>query len=101
MCAPSAPALAPERFDEAPRPVVHVARRDALAKRAHSQPALLLRHPERVREYVGHRLDVVRIDLQRLAHLGGGAGELAEDEHAVLVGAGRDELLGHEVHPVA
>ena len=48
-----------------------------------------------------HRLDVVGIDLQRLAHLGGRACELAEDEHAVLVGAGRDELLGHEVHPVA
>ena len=48
-----------------------------------------------------HRLDVVRVDLEGLAHLGGRAGELAEDEHAVLVGAGRDELLRHEVHAVA
>jgi hypothetical protein len=50
---------------------------------------------------VGHAVDVVGVDVQGLGHLVGGAGELAEHEHAVAVGAGRGELLGDEVHAVA
>ena len=46
-------------------------------------------------------VDVVRVHLQRFAHLGGGAGELAQHEDAVFVRPRRDELLGDEVHPVA
>ena len=40
------------------------------------------------------------IDLQRVGQLAGRAGELAEDQHAVLVGPAGDELLGDQVHPV-
>jgi len=58
-------------------------------------------HRERVVVGLRHRFDVVRVDLQRFAHLHGGAREFAEHEHAVFVGAARDELLGDEVHPVA
>jgi hypothetical protein len=43
---------------------------------------------------------VVGVDDQRLGELARGAGELAEHEHALLVVAGGDELLGDEVHAV-
>jgi hypothetical protein len=41
------------------------------------------------------------MDPQGLAEFGRGAGELAEDQHAILVGSAGAELLGHEVHAVA
>ena len=45
-------------------------------------------------------VDVVGIDDQRLGELARRAGELAEDQHAALVVARGDELLGHQVHAV-
>ena len=47
------------------------------------------------------RVGVVRIHLQRLGQLPRRAGELAQHQHAVAVGPGGDELLRHQVHPVA
>ena len=44
---------------------------------------------------------VVGVDEHRVAQLVGGPGELRQHQHAVVVEAGRDELLGDEVHAVA
>ena len=49
---------------------------------------------------IGRLFDVVRIDDQRFGQLACGAGEAAEDQHAVLVVARGDELLAHQVHAV-
>ena len=49
---------------------------------------------------IGGLLDVVRVDDQRLGHLARGAGEAAQDQHALLVVARGDELLAHQVHAV-
>ena len=52
----------------------------------------------------GHRLcrlvEVVRIDDERLGQLARRAGERAEHQHAALVVARGDELLGDQVHAV-
>ena len=50
---------------------------------------------------VDQRIGIVRVDDDGIGQLVDGAGELAEHQHAGLVGARRDELLGHQVHPVA
>ena len=44
---------------------------------------------------------VVRVDEHGVGQLVGGAGELRQHEHAVAVEAGRDVLLGDQVHAVA
>ena len=47
-----------------------------------------------------HLLDVVGVDDQRLGQLARRAGEAAQDQHALLVVARGDELLGDQVHAV-
>ena len=49
---------------------------------------------------VGGFLDVVGVHDQRFRHLARRAGEAAEDQRALLVVAGGDELLAHQVHAV-
>ncbi len=44
---------------------------------------------------------VMGVDEHRVAQLVGSAGELRQHEHAIVVEAGRHELLGDEVHAVA
>ena len=82
-------------------PAVHVEGLDPGPERREPDPPLLARHRERAVEDLGRAVHVVRIDLQRLGKLPRGAGELAQHQHAVAVGARGDELLGDEVHPVA
>ena len=48
----------------------------------------------------GALVGVVRIDDQRLGQFARGAGELRQDQHALLVVARGDELLGDQVHAV-
>ena len=43
---------------------------------------------------------MVRVDDQRFVQLLGGTGELAEDQHPLLVIAGSHELFCHQIHPV-
>ena len=91
-----------EPRDERARPAVDVVADHALAQRSHARPALVLGHRERAVERGGRLLHVVRVHEQRLRELcGGGARELGQHEHAVAVGAGSDELLRDEVHPIA
>ena len=44
---------------------------------------------------------IIGIDDQPLAQTLRGAGEPRQDQHAVVVGAGGDEFLGHQVHAIA
>ena len=60
----------------------------------------LARHVDRLDQRVGEAVDVVRIDDERLVQLLRRARQRAQHQHAVLVVARRDELLGDEVHPV-
>ena len=46
------------------------------------------------------RVDIIRIDDQRVLKLLCRTCQSAEHEHAVLIVPGRDEFLRHEVHPV-
>jgi hypothetical protein len=48
----------------------------------------------------GALVDVVGVDDQGLGQLARGTGELRQDQHAALVFARGDELLGHQVHAV-
>ena len=59
-------------------------------------------HLERNLDGVGHLLDVVGIDDERLLHLLGGAGKARKDENAGIVRVlCRNVFLGDEVHAVA
>ena len=58
------------------------------------------RHRRGAVQRVGGLLDVVRVDDQRFGHLARRAGEAAQDQHALLVVARRDELLADQVHAV-
>ena len=49
---------------------------------------------------VGERIDRKRIDVHRVFELARGAGEFRQHQHAVLVAARGDELLGDQVHAV-
>src|SRR5712691_828525 len=83
-----------------PRPPIDVVLANGLAHPHHSRSPLLRGHGHRRSYGIGHAVDVVRVDEQGIAELGGGAGELAQDQGSVIVVADGDELLGHEVHPV-
>src|SRR5713226_10102759 len=83
-----------------PRPPIDVVLANGLAHPHHSRSPLLRGHGHRRSYGIGHAVDVVRVDEQRIAELGGGTGELAQDQDSVIVVADGDELLGHEVHPV-
>ena len=82
------------------RPAVDVELGDERAHRPHAVPLLVRRHGERRREGGARLLEVVGVDDERLGQLARGAGELAQDQHALLVVPRRDELLGHQVHAV-
>ena len=58
------------------------------------------RHREREMERRGALIGVVRIDDDRFRQLARRTRELAQHQHAALVVARRDELLGHQIHPV-
>jgi len=80
--------------------------RDGVATHAmlHRRHALLLffeRHDQRHLQRLDHTVEVVRVDLKRLAEFLGGAGHLGEHQDAAVVPAGSDVLLGDEVHTVA
>ncbi len=59
------------------------------------------RHAERVLDLRRDVVDVVGVHAHRLGEILGGTGELRQDQHAVVVHAARDVLLGDEVHAVA
>jgi hypothetical protein len=80
---------------------VDVEGQHAAAQRAHAVDLLVLRHGHRLADAADDRGDVVRVHHDRVAQLFGGAGELAQDHDAALVDPRRDELLRHQVHPVA
>ena len=83
-----------------PRPAVDVELGQQGAHRPHPVALLLLRHEERRLEGRAGLLQVVRVDAEGLGQLAGGAREVAEDQHALLVVPCRDELLRHQVHAV-
>ena len=89
-----------QRRDDLRRPSVDVVLGHHLAHPPHPAAPLLARHGKRLVHRVGQLLDGERVDQHRVGQLPGGAGELAEDQHAVLVDAAGDELLGDQVHPV-
>src|SRR6266436_324253 len=80
-------------------PAVDVVLSHRLAHPGHPGALLLGRHLDRAADRVGHAVEVVGVDEQRVAELRGSARELAQDERAPVL-ADRDELLGDEVHAV-
>ena len=87
--------------EEALGPPLHVAAAHDLAQPGHPGPALVAVHLDGGHDRLAQRLAVVRVDEHGVGQLVGGAGELRQHEHAVAVEAGRDVLLGDEVHAVA
>ena len=81
-------------------PAVDVELAHRHAQAGHALALLGRRHRGGAVQRVGGFLDVVRVDDQRLGHLARGAGEAAQDQHALLVVARGDELLADQVHAV-
>ena len=71
------------------------------AHAAHPAAALFRSHFQRPPDTGGDPIDIIRVHDHGIAELGGGAGELAEHEHAIVVHPRRHELLGDEIHAVA
>src|SRR4051812_36425423 len=84
----------------AARPAVDVELLHEVAHAAHARALLVGGHGERHLHRRRALLDVVGIDDQRLGQLARGAGELRQDQYALLVVARGDEFLGHQVHAV-
>ena len=82
------------------RPVEDGVRADALAQRAHAAPLIFGRHQQRGVQRIGERIDRERIDVHGVFELARRAGEFRQHQHAVLVAARGDELLGDQVHAV-
>src|SRR5262245_1954980 len=66
-------------------PAVDVVLAHGLAHPRHTAPTLAGRHLDGAADRLGHLVDVVRIDQDGIAQLPGGAGEPAQDQHAVAV----------------
>src|SRR5436190_17025996 len=92
-----AQARSPGVGEHAAGPAVDVELAHRRAQARHALALLGRRHGDRAQQRVGRFLDVVRVDDQRFGHLARGAGEAAQDEHALVVVARRDELLAYEV----
>ena len=90
-----------ELLEKGGDPAMHVEGLDPGTERGQACAALLARHRERAVVHLRRAVHVVRVHLQRLRQLPGGAGELAQDQHAVAVDPRGDELLGDQIHPVA
>ena len=91
-----------ERVQKRSAPCERIMGADPGKQRAVALLALLQAHLERDLDGIGHLLDVVGIDDQRLLHLLGRARKARKNEDARIVGVlGRHELLCHEVHAVA
>ena len=94
------PVTAPEagRVDEHPsRPPIDVELGEAGPHRPHAVPLFRRRHVEGGHEGGARLLEVVGVDDQRLGQLTRRTGELAEDQYAALVLAGRDELFCDQI----
>src|SRR5881396_3180442 len=89
-----------ELAQEEPGPAVDVVLGHHVAHPRHPRPPLVLGHLQGRADRLGGPGEVVRVDDERVPQLVGRAREPAQDEHAVLVVANRDELLGDEVHAV-
>ena len=87
--------------EEGNRPGLGGRRGHVLAERLHPRAPFPLAHGERAMQGVRGAVHVVGIDQDGLGQLLGGAGELAQHQDAAQVGAGGDEFLGDQVHPVA
>src|SRR5882724_10610530 len=67
----------------------------------HARTTLGLVHAERLQNRIGHLLDIVRIDEQSAGlELLGRAGELAQNERAILLDTARAIFLGYQIHSV-
>ena len=86
---------------EVARPVGDGVLEHAAAERPHAPSLLGRRHLDGPHDRVLEPADVVRVDPDRAAELVGGAGELAQHEHAAIVDPRGDVLLRDEVHPVS
>ena len=76
-------------------------RSDHGAQLAHAHALLGLGHGDCAPHHGGGAGDVVRVDDQRRLQLGSRTRELAQHQHAQLVGARGHVLLGNQVHAVA
>src|SRR4029453_960126 len=81
--------------------MIDVVVQDLFSNQFHAAPASLGGEIERPQDGGLEAIDVVRIDQERLLQLVGSAGELTQDQRAVVLGTGGDIFLGHQVHAVA
>jgi hypothetical protein len=81
-------------------PAVHVELGQEGAHRVHAVALFFARHGDGRGQGRAGFFEVVGVHHQRLGQLAGGAGELAEHQHAAFVVARGDEFLGHQVHAV-
>jgi hypothetical protein len=73
---------------------------DDPAQALHAPLPLFRLHFQREQDGLGGLIDVIRVHQQRIAEFAGGAGELAEDQHAPLIVTGSQKFLGDQVHAV-
>src|SRR5262245_59614717 len=81
-------------------PAVNVVLADVGPHAPHAGATLGHFHLDGLPDGLCHHLQIVRVDEQGVRQLTRRSREAAENEHAVLVVAGRDEFLGHQVHAV-
>lgn len=82
-------------------PLVDVVAFDAAAEEGHAHAGVGLGHAEGELDGVDELVEVSGVDDEGAGEFAGGAGELAEDEDAAVVGSAGDVFLGDEVHAVA
>ena len=74
---------------------------DGSSQDPHSDVSLVMIHAEGLIDRTGNTFHIVRVDQQgAMMQLSGGAGELAQDEGSVFIGAACTVLLRNQVHPI-
>ncbi len=86
--------------DQLRRPSIDIAFSNHATQVTHAVVPLVRGHLESRADAFRELFDVVRVHDERIVQLGRRAGELAQDQHAVLILARRDELLRDQIHPV-
>src|SRR5579864_9804016 len=86
--------------NQASCPPVHVVFAHGLAHSLHAHLFLFWLHFERRANRLRRLIDVIRIYLECIAQLSGGAGKATENQHTTLVVPGGNEFLRYQVHPI-
>src|SRR5450631_28617 len=86
--------------DQASRPAIDIVLAHQLSHALHAQLLFFGLHLQGGSNRLRSLIDVVRIDLKRVAQFAGGARKAAENEHTALVVSRGHKFLRHQVHAI-